>query len=229
MLFSCNELLPVVRVLTYRSPAKRRLTLKPSNEPCRDPAAASAAQQYAGTSGEILLRAVAAGDEAAIVALHDRYYPRLFRFLHRLTGDYALAEEVANDVMVAAWRGADSFRGRSKASTWLLGVAYRLGLKRLRRRRLRTMFRIGSEDAGVDQRGAMEAADLVATALKRLSINDRMMIELVLYLGLTYREVAEVVDCPVNTAKTRVHNARRRLQAILAELGYHGRGDHGQR
>ena len=206
------------------------MPLKRSNHPSRDSSdAAQASRRYAGASGEELLQRVSDGDEAAIAAVHERYYPRLFRFLHRLTGDYSLAEEVANDVLVAVWRNAGNFRGASKVSTWLLGVAYRLGLKRLRRRRLRNMLRLGGEEPGIDPRTVMESADLIETALKRLSTRDRMMVELVLYLGLTYREVAEVVDCPVNTAKTRVYNARLRLRRILAELGYNGTGKHGQR
>ena len=172
-----------------------------------------------------LVAAVAAGDHDAMLALHDEYYPRLFRFLHRLCGDHGVTEELVNDVMFAVWRGAGRFRGASKVSTWILGIAYRLCMKRLRRRKLRQMLRLEGREPAIDEARSIESRDLVEKALARLTVDQRVIIEFVLYLGLTYREVAELLECPVNTAKTRVFNARRRLCGLLEEMGYRGEVD----
>lgn len=167
----------------------------------------------------VLLTAIAGGSRAAIAELYENYYPRLFRFLHRLSHDYSLTEELVNDVMLIVWRSADTFKGASKVSTWILGIAYRQCLKRLRKRQLPQVDVAGDVESPIDEREAFEQRDLIETALRQLTPQHRLMIEFVLYLGMSYEEVAEIVDCPVNTAKTRVHHARKRLRSILTVYG----------
>ena len=167
-----------------------------------------------------LLNSVAAGDEEAIAELYERYFPRLFKFLYRLSHDYGLTEEIVNDVMLVVWRSADKFRGESKVSTWILGIAYRQCMKKLRKQHLPQASGNEARDATVHSSNTIELDDVIAKALAELSSEHRLMIESVLYLGMTYREVAEIAGCPVNTAKTRVHNARKNLREILSRLGY---------
>ena len=144
-----------------------------------------------------LLASIALADRDAMLALHDDYYPKLFRFLHRLTHDHGVTEELVNDVMMVVWRDAGRFRGASKVSTWILGIAYRLALKRLRRRKLRQMLRLDGREPFYEQQSGMEASELCEKALRQLSPEHRLMIEYVLYLGLSYSEVAEIAQCPV--------------------------------
>lgn len=167
-----------------------------------------------------LLSGVAAGNRDAVTQIYNLYYPRLFSFLYRLSRDFSLTEEVVNDVMVVVWRDADKFRGSSKVSTWILGIGYRQCIKRMRKRRLPRAEKTETREPGFDACAAVELDEVLAKALDELSPEHRMMIESVLYLGMTYREVAEIADCPVNTAKTRVHNARKKLRAALRSLGY---------
>lgn len=167
-----------------------------------------------------LLNSVAAGDQEAISELYELYFPRLFKFLYRLSHDYGLTEEVVNDVMLVVWRSADNFRGESKVSTWILGIAYRQCMKKLRKHRLPQAADNDTRDAADHGSNTIELNDVIAKALAELSPEHRMMIESVLYLGMTYREVAQIAGCPVNTAKTRVHNARKKLREILSRLGY---------
>ena len=167
-----------------------------------------------------MLTSIADGDQDAIVELYNLYFPRLFRFFYRLSHDYDLTEEVANDVMLVVWRSADKFRGASKVSTWILGIGYRQYMKRLRKRRLPQVGRNEAPEAQFHDCDTVELDDMIAKALAELSPEHRMMIEAVLYLGMTYREVAEIAGCPVNTAKTRVHNARKKLKVALTNLGY---------
>ncbi len=167
-----------------------------------------------------LLAAVAGGDQGAISELYTIYYPRLFRFLYGLSRDFGLTEEVINDVMLIVWRSAEKFRGSSKVSTWVLGIGYRQCVKKLRKRRLPQTDEREVSEPKFDSSAAVELDDVIAKALAELSAEHRMMIESVLYLGMTYAEVAEVVGCPVNTAKSRVHNARKKLRATLTSMGY---------
>jgi len=167
-----------------------------------------------------LLKLVAAGDRTAITDLYNLYFPRLFSFLFRLSHDYGLTEEVVNDVMLIVWRDADKFRGASKVSTWILGIGYRQCVKRLKKGRLPQATTREIRELQFDGCESVELDDVIAKAFRTLSPEQRMMIESVLYLGMTYREVAEMAGCPVNTAKSRVHHARKKLRATLLKMGF---------
>ena len=79
-----------------------------------------------------LIRAVVAGDQQAFVQFYERYRPKIARFVSRLTWRTDVVEETVNDTMVAVWQGAGGFRGGSRVSTWVMGIAYRTTQKRLR-------------------------------------------------------------------------------------------------
>ena len=153
-----------------------------------------------------------------MAALYTLYFPRIFKFVYRIIGDYGTTEEIVNDVMLIVWQKAAGFRRDSKLSTWILGIAYRQTLKAKRNKHIYT----GDENAelklAVDYRGSFESNEWVTRALEKLSVEHRAAIELVFYLGLSYAEVAAVVGSPVNTVKTRVFHARQRLKVLLSEL-----------
>lgn len=165
-----------------------------------------------------LLNQIAGGSEDAMAQLYTEYFPRLFRFIFRIVRDYDRTEEVVNDVMTVVWHKAEEFRGDSKVSTWILGIAYRQSLRLLGRNRLDAEPSANTKEPSVDDRLTFESNQLVAMALQRLPLEQRMVMELVFYLGLSYREVASVVNCPVNTVKTRVFHARRKLKQIMIEI-----------
>lgn len=167
------------------------------------------------TAERALLGAIASGDRAALAKLYTDYHPRLFKFVYRLTRSHAITDELVNDVMLAIWRGAGNFRGDSKPSTWIFGIAYRQAMKRLSRKSLSF-----SEGFEVDrlphaETGSFEREDWVRRGLDTLPPTQRLAVELVFYLGLSYDEVAAVTDCPVNTVKTRMFHARRKLRQQL--------------
>src|SRR5512143_4332264 len=78
-----------------------------------------------------LLSRIDAGDRDALSELYRRYYHSLLNFIRRVTGQLDLAQEGVNDVMLVVWRNSPSFAGRSKVSTWIMGIAYRKALKLL--------------------------------------------------------------------------------------------------
>src|SRR5450631_3799519 len=84
------------------------------------------------SDGELLDR-IAHRDSRALEALYLRFHRRLSRFLWRITPRYENVEEIVNDTFMVVWRRAADFRGSSAVSTWIIGIAYRLALKSLRR------------------------------------------------------------------------------------------------
>lgn len=164
-----------------------------------------------------LLRRIAARDRAALARLYVSYHARLFKFVFRLTGSYSIAEEMVNDVMLVVWRKADTFRGESRVSTWILGIAYRLAMRRLSRRQKRLARRADLDEASLQSADGVETEDWVQRGIASLPTAQQLTVMLVFYLGLSYQEVADVTDCPVNTVKTRMFHARRKLREVLVQ------------
>lgn len=163
-----------------------------------------------------LLKRIAAYDRAALTELYLAYHGRLFKFVYRLTSSHTIAEEMVNDVMLVVWRKADSFRGESKVSTWIFGIAYRLAMRRLSKRQKRLLRQVDTMPELAAEEAPLEVEDWVQSGLDELPSAQQIAVILVFYLGLSYEEVASVTDCPVNTVKTRMFHARKKLRQFLA-------------
>jgi RNA polymerase sigma-70 factor (ECF subfamily) len=164
-----------------------------------------------------LLHLIAEENRDAIAELYKLYYARLFKFVFRLTRSYGAAEELVNDIMHQVWRGASGFRGESKVSTWVFGIAYRMAMRRISRRKIKLAPGMDPDQFATDGRGLLEDKDWVRHGLSRLPAAQQVTVQLVFYLGLSYEETAEVTQCPVNTVKTRMFHARRKLREILLQ------------
>ena len=141
----------------------------------------------------------------------------LYRWLLRLVGDDALAEDLLSEAFLAVWRQAHRFEGRSSVSTWLLAIARN---KALSTRRSRTDAELDEEsisivpDTADDPEVALlkkNRAELLLQSIARLSPEHREVIDLVYYHGKAVTEVAEIVGINAATAKTRMFYARKRL------------------
>ena len=172
-----------------------------------------------------LLNRIAARDHQAFERLYHLYYQRLTRFLYRFTRQADSIEEIVNDTMFVVWQSASTFRRKSRVSTWIFGIAYRTALKELRRRgrfpeqesQSETLIeRMGAPDPAVDRWELQQSLEAV---LATLSAEQRAVLELSYFHGYSCQEVADIVDCPVNTVKTRMFHARRRLREQLPRLG----------
>ena len=159
-----------------------------------------------------LLELIAAEDRDALTELYSHYHARLFKFVFRMTRSYTDADELVNDIMLAVWRSAGNFRGDSKPSTWIFGIAYRQALKRLSRKQISIASHLDVDLLPDTQPKAVEEEDWVRHGLEVLPAAQRLAMELVFFLGLSYEEVAAVTECPVNTVKTRMFHARRKLK-----------------
>ncbi|MGF1447633.1 MAG: RNA polymerase sigma factor [Pikeienuella sp.] len=169
-----------------------------------------------------LLAATATGDMAAFERLHRRFYRRLYGFALRITERPEVAEEVVADTLMAVWQGASKFRGASKASTWIFGIAYRIALKARRKGRHDWRHDEIDETVPAAQSGTEEVETLftknrVAAALRRLPEEQRATVELTYLYGYKISEISEITGCPEGTVKTRMFHARAKLRVLLAE------------
>lgn len=171
----------------------------------------------------LLLERVAAKDRGAFQELYQRYYQRLFGFIFKLTRRPEVVEEALNDTLLAVWKGAASFAGRSRPSTWILGIAHRQALKALSRQRRAERDPEALPDEPADGPESLaarrELASTLGRALAQLPAEQRAVVELTYYHGCSYAEISSIVGCPVNTVKTRMFHARRRLRGLLAAAG----------
>ena len=168
-----------------------------------------------------LLRRVSAGDRDAFRDLYLRYHRRLARFLARLTREREDAEEVINDTLWIVWQRAADFRGASRVSTWIMGIAYRRALKLIRRAathaRVMVLEQVDGESATDDAQEMTSNRQLVEHALATLPLEQRLVLEFTYYLDHSCEEIAEIMECPVNTVNTRMFHARRKLRTLLSE------------
>jgi RNA polymerase sigma-70 factor, ECF subfamily len=178
-------------------------------------------QQAREDSDRRLLDKVAAGDREAFRELYIVYHRRLARFLVRLTRRYELAEEIINDTLMVVWRKAGEFRGDSRVSTWIMGIAYRRALKTLRQRGHQLFDAVPLENEPLvapDELGEAETAEWILLGMQQLPTDQRLALEFAYGYGHSCEEIARIMDCPVNTVKTRLFHARAKLRALLPGL-----------
>lgn len=175
-----------------------------------------------------LLGRIARGDRGAFEVFYRAYHGRLTRFLSRLTAQHFLIEEVVNDTLWTVWRNATAFRASSQVSTWVMGIAWRCGLKALRRAGSPPVEPTPDTADGpaVYPFAEEETQDWVVAGLRQLPVEQRTTIELAYYFGHSLEEIAEIMDCPVGTVKGRLFHARVKLRNLLPALGGHASGGH---
>jgi len=172
-----------------------------------------------------LLRRVAAKDRRAFETLYQRYASRVHRYLSQLIPSPELTDEVLNDVMLVVWQNASRYNGTSRVSTWILGIAHYKALKARARVASRPPETPVSNEQAAEEEGPEDVTvrgelnRLLAQSLDALSPEQRAVVELTLYHGRSYQEIAEITHAPVNTVKTRMFHARRRLAPLLTALG----------
>ena len=174
-----------------------------------------------------LLEAVAdRRDREAYRALFDRYYPRVFVFVRRRLEDQELAREITSDVFLEVWASAPTFRGESKISSWIFGIARFKCLEALRQRgRLKRSRVIATEDeviaqvpeerASATQLDAREDLRRLGRMLDRIPSDQRDALLWTVIEGQSLEEVAERQRGTRETVKTRVSRARRALRRMM--------------
>jgi RNA polymerase sigma-70 factor (ECF subfamily) len=169
---------------------------------------------------EDLLRDVARGDRRALDTLYLGYHRRLARFLARVAPQYETVEEIINDTFLVVWQRAKDFRGASRVSTWIIGIAYRIALKSLRRNDglTRAQRFDAMPEPWVEPTKDAELRDWVAHGLSHLPVEQRLALELAYNMGHSIEEIAEITGSPVGTVKARMFHAREKLRQHLPAL-----------
>jgi RNA polymerase sigma-70 factor (ECF subfamily) len=173
---------------------------------------------------EDLIRLVALGDEAAFAELYDAVAPRVFGLVRRVVRDPSQSQEVTQEVFLDVWTQAARFDAdRGKAMAWILVIAHRRAVDRVRAsqasrdRDLRQGIKEYQEsyDDVADTVETTLEAERVHRALETLTVPQQEAIRLAYYGGYTHQEVAQLLNIPVGTAKTRIRDGMIRLRDRL--------------
>lgn len=195
---------------TSRRPEHLRPVPAPDEEPSADP-------------GD-LLRAVARGDERSFGRLYDMVAPRVYGLIRRVLRDPAQAEEVAQEVLVEVWRTAARFDpARGSATAWVFTIAHRRAVDRVRSEHAAAerVLRAGAAsvetpyDAVADEVAGRLERQQVRNCLDDLTELQRQAVTLAYYQGHSYPQVAELLNAPLPTIKTRMCDGLIRLRDCL--------------
>lgn len=171
------------------------------------------------TDADLIARVLSREDQNAFAELVRRYQSPVRAFLARMArGDAHLADDLAQETFLKAWRKLHTYRGTARFSTWLFGIAFNEFRTVARQRK-----ELASEDIEESQsEAAQSAADSVSRlrmdlteALKQLNSNERAVVVLCCQNGLSHEEAAQVLDCPLGTVKTNVLRGKEKLKRRL--------------
>jgi RNA polymerase sigma-70 factor (ECF subfamily) len=163
-----------------------------------------------------LVAEAVARDVAAFSALARLHQSKVRGLLLRLTrGRHALAEDLAQETFLEAWRGIANFRGESSFSTWLYRIAYSRFLMHARRRKDEQLDDWQGEAPSGE--GAAHARIDLERAMAKLSAPERAALTLCYALGLSNTEAAQALDMPLGTVKSHVLRGREKLKVILGD------------
>lgn len=182
-------------------------------------------------SDEELLEGIQRGEREAFAVLVRRYEDAMYGYLKRYLGDEALAEDVFQNTFLQVFRKIDRYELGRPARPWLYTIATNQALDALRRRNRQAMASLDSETADNDRSlpqlltlletkqpspldavEAEERGQLVRASVDRLPDYLKQVVILAYFQGLKYGEIAEIVDIPVGTVKSRLHSALAKLQ-----------------
>ncbi len=175
---------------------------------------------------EQLIEAVTLGDRYAFEMLYNHYAPAVFGLALKMLKDQAAAEEAVQEVFWRVWRRAGSFDLRRSFAPWLFSIAHNYCIDELRCRRGKpqlvydtadrpVLSGIISETEVVETALQSELRQIVGVALQQLPVEQREVLELAYFGGLTQREIATLLDNSLGTVKTRVQLGIRKLRVIL--------------
>jgi RNA polymerase sigma-70 factor, ECF subfamily len=179
------------------------------------------------SDGQLLAR-IAHGDHEAVAALYHRLERPLFAFLVKTLRDREAAADVLNDTMLDVWRQAGRFEGKSSVATWIYAIAHHKAISWLRRRREVELnddaaAEIADDSPSAEARLAeADVATAIARLMERLSVDHRVVLQLAYFQEFSVSQIAEILDCPENTVKTRMFYARQRLKTLLEAEGIEG-------
>jgi len=185
---------------------------------------------YSKFDDEMLVRLITHAQADALHELYDRYSRLVFSLAFSMIGDEATAEEITLDVFVKVWEKAETYRAeQAKVSTWLIRITRHHAIDILRRQGSRPKqqslswaeeatpaeFRSGSPEDLIEEAIRREQ---VRTALAQLPVDQKQALALAYLQGYTHRQIAEKLNQPLGTIKTRIRLGMEKLRQILQEI-----------
>jgi len=173
---------------------------------------------------DLIVKVAVERDKAAFVELFDHFAPRLKGYLMKQGADAAIAEEIAQDVMVTLWRKAALFdRSKSSVATWLFRIARNRRIDMLRRKRTVSVdpeTMVIEDESLPDPHETLDEAKRqtrIREALKQLPQEQLQLVELAFFTELSPSQISEETGLPLGTVKSRIRLAFGRLRRILDE------------
>ena len=185
--------------------------------------------EYSTLNDETLVRLAASAHQDALAELYDRYSRLVFSLALNIVGDRAAAEEITLDVFTRVWQKADTYRPeQAKVTTWLTSIARYRSIDVLRRKGSRPeQHSVGWAEVSPDDMpstdGPEQATELalerqrVQAAIAELPPDQKQALALAYFVGYTHREIAEALDQPLGTVKTRIRLAMHKLRQMLQD------------
>jgi RNA polymerase sigma-70 factor (ECF subfamily) len=191
-------------------------------------AATQPTERLAALDDRALLARVSDGDSRALDTLYERYSRVVYGLALRILGEAELAEDVVQETFWRVWRRSGTFQsGRGQVASWIFGIAHNLSVDELRRQRSRPRSVYDTEATPVlrdREDGRMdvvaealenERGRLIGAALQQIAAEQREAIELAYFGGLSQSEIAERLQSPIGTIKTRIRLGLRKLRDLL--------------
>lgn len=175
-----------------------------------------------------LVEQVAAGNSKAFRQLYDLSYGKVARYLQKMVGDQSLVDDILVQTYTVAWQKCSAYQGQGRITTWLIGIARNVAFREFRKVKNSVPFE--EEYSAADNRSQYRVEinstnAALKIALQKLTEKHREILELVFYQECSYAEVAELIDIPVNTVKTRVFHAKQALKDVLEKQDITGYGN----
>ena len=171
---------------------------------------------------QLVQRAIA-GDDTAFEALVRDNQRMVYALALRVLRNPTDAEDVAQETFIKAYRSLESFRSDGKFSTWVYRITYNAAIDHIRKRRDEVELADwdGADDSGTPEQSAIrgETSRQIHNAMKQLPAQYREALQLFYFAGKKYREVAEIMDLPINTVKTYIHRGKKELLNIVKSEG----------
>ena len=208
--------------LLYDKPSSRR-----TESMHEQPGSAGYQASMQTKSDEVLITLFQSGDASVFRTLVQRYQEKIRNLLYSIFRDPDVVEDLAQEVFIKAYQGLANFRYESSFYTWLYRIAVNKGRDELRKRKIRRFFSFQRLDEGIaEELEARIAVDpvnrddeeLVAMGLKMLPEKFRTAVVLKDIDGLSYEEIADVMQCEIGTVKSRLSRARTMLRKKLKPL-----------
>ena len=178
-------------------------------------------------SDEVLITLVHQGEHGAFRILLERYQERIRNLIYSIFHDQQVVDDLSQEVFIKAYEALPQFRFQSSFYTWLYRIAVNKSRDELRKRKVRRWFSLQTMlDSGDKELGSKilveqhdnELQELLAAGLKTLPEKYRIAIILKDVDGLSYEEIAEIMECEIGTVKSRLSRARAMLRKVLEPL-----------